>query len=734
MIRINSEYASIRRRIRENVIAKTFASIATWLLAIAFIALIVFVAIKSIPGFQAYGFKGIFMSDQYNSSEPELHEASVWLPLAVTCIITVGSLIIATPLALKTATFIHFRIKKESIKKTLKIIIESSAAIPSVVFGLFAYKSLGPVVKNIFGLSITNTVLTTIFMMALMLVPTILLLTINAFSAVDQTLITNSMSLANGKTRSIYKIFRKQTRKQITVAVIIAAGRVIGETMAVSMILSSENYTNVFNNGFFAILSSSLRPLGAVISKGMFAENGGDQFRGLLFAFGITMFIFVMILNCLVIAATNASKTRNLRWWKATTDAIGGFILLIPNQISYLFNRFVYKQHCYVTKDNYNVELSSYLQERITKNKTIYIYDYYKQTWEYVDSIFVFGMIAWIILDILFKGLYAISQPSSTLFMYSKDTTGQAVVNTLLLILVIIVISLPISLLIAIWLNEYSRGKKTKKIILFFVDSIGATPSIIFGMFGLALFIEILHISANGPMGNSLLAGALTMVIVILPTFTRMNQQALQAVPKEIRENSYALGNSKWYTIKSLVLPHAYRGILSSIILTIGRILAETAPLFITAGLSSASTVALMNPSQTLTTRIYAQLNGSSSALSTNIMYESAIIALVLIFALIVIGYVVIPNWNSIKNDLKTRWAIQMMIWKQNKATDTIESYKTQIQKSTLYLTAEQAEKLNVENNHIWLYKDEFIKTEIISEYKMTKMEKNYLRLNNKIK
>mgnify|MGYP002507230553 FL=1 len=374
MIRINSEYASIRRRIRENVIAKTFASIATWLLAIAFIALIVFVAIKSIPGFQAYGFKGIFMSDQYNSSEPELHEASVWLPLAVTCIITVGSLIIATPLALKTATFIHFRIKRESIKKTLKIIIESSAAIPSVVFGLFAYKSLGPVVKNIFGLSITNTVLTTIFMMALMLVPTILLLTINAFSSVDQTLITNSMSLANGKTRSIYKIFRKQTRKQITVAVIIAAGRVIGETMAVSMILSSENYTNVFNNGFFAILSSSLRPLGAVISKGMFAENGGDQFRGLLFAFGITMFIFVMILNCLVIAATNASKTRNLRWWKATTDAIGGFILLIPNQISYLFNRFVYKQHCYVTKDNYNVELSSYLQERITKNKTCLLY------------------------------------------------------------------------------------------------------------------------------------------------------------------------------------------------------------------------------------------------------------------------------------------------------------------------------------------------------------------------
>lgn len=734
MTLINSEYSSINRRIRENIIARSFASIATWLLAIAFIALIIFIAIKSVPGFKSYGFKGIFLSSSYNSSEPDLQQASVWLPLAVTCIITIGSLLIATPLALKTATFIHFRIRKESIKKTLKIIIESSAAIPSVVFGLFAYKSLGPVIKGIFNLSIANTVLTTIFMMSLMLIPTILLLAINAFASVDQTLITNSMSLANGKTRSIYKIFKRQTIKPITIAVIIAAGRVIGETMAVSMILSSENYTTVFNDGFFAILSSSLRPLGAVISKGMFAENGGEQFRGLLFAFGITMFIFVMFLNCLVIAATNASRTRNLRWWKSFTDAIGNFIFLVPNQINYVFNHFIYKQRCRVNKDNYSVELSNYLQERVSKNKTIYIYDYYKQSWEYVGSLFVFGLITWIIFDILLKGLYAISQPSSTLFMYSKDTTGQAVINTLLLILVIIVISLPFSLLIAIWLNEYSRGKSTKKIILFFIDSIGATPSIIFGMFGLALFIEILHISASGAMGNSLLAGALTMVIVILPTFTRMNQQALQAVPKEIRENSYALGNSKWYTIKSLVLPHAYRGILSSIILTIGRILAETAPLFITAGLSSASTIALMNPSQTLTTRIYAQLNGSSSSLSTNIMYESAIIALILIFSLIIIGYVVIPNWNNIKNDLQSRWMIQMMIWKQNKATDNIESYKTQIQKSTLYLTVAQAEKLNVENNHIWFYKDEFIKTEIVSDYKMAKMEKNYLRLNNKIK
>lgn len=721
---------SIKWQIFSNKIVQWLGIIVSWLIAIMFVVLLIFIIIKSVPGFQEYTFKGIFLTDQFNTTDPSKHQVSVWLPLLITILIAVGSLLIATPLALKTTTFIFFRIRSKKAKKICKIIIEISAAIPSVIFGLFAYRSLGLAVKSVFQTSLTNNLLTTIFMIALMIIPTITLLSLNAYNSVENDLVMNSMSLGNSKTKAIYKIFRKQTKKQIIVAIIIAAGRVIGETMAVSMILSSENYNEVFNNGFFAILTSSLRPLGAVISKGMFAENGGDAFRGLLFAFGIIMLLFVLVLNLFVSVVTNEKYSYKFKKINLVFNKIGGAILFIPHQMMKLFNLSKEKTQS-LTLENLQTEKSKYIIEWTKNNKFNKVYDYYKLGWESLDTVIVFAAIGWIVIDVITNGLYSCSLPTSTIFMYSKNTTGQAFVNTLLLILVTIIICFPISLLIAIALNEYAKDGILKKSMLFFIDCIGATPSIIFGMFGLILFIETLQITPGGAMGNSLLAGALTMVLVVLPTFTRMNQQALQSVPQTIKLSGYSLGNSKWYVIRTLVLPHAYQGLLSSIVLTIGRILAETAPLYITAGLSSSSTIALMNPSQTLTTRIYAQLNGSSSTNSINIMYESAFIALLLILMIILISYLIIPNWNDIKSAISEKIQIAKILWCQRKHDVNLAKYESQIIGKTLYLTEEQAEKIKVTNDYLWRYKEEFVSTQIISEKRMMKMQRNFRYMSN---
>ncbi len=179
------------------------------------------------------------------------------------------------------------------------------------------------------------------------------------------------------------------------------------------------------------------------------------------------------------------------------------------------------------------------------------------------------------------------------------------------------------------------------------------------------------------------------------------------------------------------MLPHAYQGLLSSIVLTIGRILAETAPLYITAGLSSSSTIALMNPSQTLTTRIYAQLNGSNSVSSINIMYESAFIALLLILMIILVSYLIIPNWSDIKKGINERMQIAKILWNQRKHDINLEKYKTQIIGKTLYLTDEQAEKIKVTNDYFWRYNSEFINTQIINEKRMFKMQRNFRYMSN---
>jgi len=134
---------------------------------------------------------------------------------------------------------------------------------------------------------------------------------------------------------------------------------------------------------------------------------------------------------------------------------------------------------------------------------------------------------------------------TSTIFQFGKDTTGQAIINTLLIIIIAIGIGLPLSLMIAIYLNEFAKNSKGKKAIIFFIDSLGATPSILFGMFGLIFFIQTLGMSAGGTAGKSLIAGSLTILIVILPTFIRTIQQALQSVPQDLRTNSYALGAGK---------------------------------------------------------------------------------------------------------------------------------------------------------------------------------------------
>lgn len=631
----------ISKKIKADKTASILSSTLAWLFSLLFLCLIIFIIIGSIPGFQEYGIVNILFTGQFDLSSGE---ASIWLPLFITILTSTIAILIGGPLGVKTAIFIKYRLPNR-YKKTFRIAIEVLADIPSVIFGLFAAQSLGIIVKLIFGLDTAYNLLTASLMLAFMILPTVVSLSLNALDGVDNSLLSAAMVLGNTKTRAIYKVCKKEASAGITVAILIALTRAIGETMAVSMILQGQGYNATFDNGFISIITSGLRSLGALISANMFAESGSPALQGLLYAFGIFLFIFVMILNAIAMRMTN--KKNKSSWWGKTEIKIHYFVTFIPNQIAILYEKITY--HSKIKRSSR--DLSQYYSTRIKNNKFINVYTYWKCFWEWFTFICTIGFLIWICLNIFWYGILALTSGDSTVFSLAKDSTGQALINTLLIIVIAMLIGLPLSLMIAIYLNEFAKESKSKKFILFFIDSLGATPSILFGMFGLSFFIQTLGMSSGGTAGKSLIAGALTVLIVILPTFIRTIQQALSAVPNELRTNSYALGAGKWETIVKIVFPIALQGIITSIVLSIGRILAETAPLYLTSGLSSSNNISLDGPGQTLTTRIYAQIYNQDAIQGTNIMYECAIVTMILVFVIIMVVHIGIPYYYKWKSE-----------------------------------------------------------------------------------
>ena len=198
------------------------------------------------------------------------------------------------------------------------------------------------------------------------------------------------------------------------------------------------------------------------------------------------------------------------------------------------------------------------------------------------------GIICLILLGligyILYRGLphitpqFLTSKPSLI-----RETVGilPNILNTIYIILITLVIVLPIGVGAAIYLNEYAENKKVVRIIELATETLSGIPSIIYGLVGMLIFVQFFS------LGTSLLAGSLTLVIMTLPTVIRTTQESLKTVSQGYREGSLALGAGKWYMIRTVVLPSAIDGIVTGCILSIGRIVGESAALLFTAGMAN---------------------------------------------------------------------------------------------------------------------------------------------------
>lgn len=207
---------------------------------------------------------------------------------------------------------------------------------------------------------------------------------------------------------------------------------------------------------------------------------------------------------------------------------------------------------------------------------------------------FLLGYILWQGLPNIETGLFALQYNSENVSLFP------ALVDTVLMVVMALAIATPLGIFAAVYLVEYaSRGNRLVSLVRVTADTLAGIPSIVYGLFGMLFFVTYLK------WGYSLLAGACTVAIMILPLIMRTTEEALKAIPDSYREGSYGLGAGKLRTVFAVVLPSAVPGILAGVILSIGRIVGETAALIYTAGTVAALPDGVLSSGRTLAVHMY---------------------------------------------------------------------------------------------------------------------------------
>lgn len=200
-------------------------------------------------------------------------------------------------------------------------------------------------------------------------------------------------------------------------------------------------------------------------------------------------------------------------------------------------------------------------------------------------TVFTCAIVIFLIVYVMVKGIPNISwEMLTTKPSYLSDRIGilPDILNTLYIVIATLAIVLPLGIGAAIYLTEYAANKKIVGIIEYAAETLSAIPSIIYGLVGMLFFCQFLNLQ------TSILAGALTLVIMNLPTIMRTTQESLKTVPQSYREGAFGLGAGKWRVIRTVVLPGCMNGVITGCILSVGRILGESAALLFTAGFAHA--------------------------------------------------------------------------------------------------------------------------------------------------
>ena len=563
---------------REAVGQAVFAA-ASVICVTAVAAIFAFLIIRSIPALKKIGLLEFLTGtkwapDRLDTFDGALSGTYGILPMiAGTFAATAGAICIGGFLGYFTAVFLVFWCPAR-LRSGFSAVVDLLAGIPSVVYGFFGIAFLLPLLSGIApnngsGLAAVSLIL------GVMVLPTVVSLSRVALEAVPHSLYEGSVALGATHAETVFRVISPAAGSGIRASLVLAIGRAMGETMAVVMVAGN---ATEFPRGLF----SSFRTLTANIVMEM--GYAGEVQEGALIATGAVLLLLILAVNLLFGVVSKRTVRGSVR---KNGSHRGGMTLLPP---------------------------------KVLRGFAI------------AAGVLTGGALVLLLGFVLVKGVPVLVRDPSILygafsFGSSDITVLPALVTTLWAVLLSLAFAVPIGIMTAIWLHEYApRNGIPSRVIRGAVDLLAGVPSVVYGLFGMIAFVPLLGGS------GSILAGSLTVAIMLLPVVVRSTEESLRSVPDALREGSLALGAGKLRTVFCVVLPSALPGILSAVILSMGRVIGESAPLLYTMGsVIKAIPHGIFDSGATLAVALW-QLSGEGWYI--NEAYATAVILVVLVLAL----------------------------------------------------------------------------------------------------
>lgn len=612
-----------------NSLYKTMLFVITLTVFFIILAGILFIFALGIGGFVVFEELqiGYFLFGNYYNPTQAMFAAGFMI--INTIWVSFLALLLAVPISIFTAIFAT-RILPKSVQSTFIVLIAILAAVPSVIYGAFGLYVIDRIVLFFFDSAITGSVLTIVLMLAMMVTPTITILSISAIRNVDTKLEESSLTLGATRTQTSLFVTLRAAKKGIIIAIFLGLGRALGEATAVSMVASQTSYGPTFG------LLGSIRLLTATMLQGFQETAPGTVERANMYAMASLLMISLGIIFYLLFYAekhlsdeykfekyekliTGQKKVRVKVDDTGTTDSLNYHEQKIyaKMEMDKYFSslreeneeKWIHKYGMIKSSESTTITQSKQNQlrfkKRTSRRKNLIIGFFALFGVLFLLSIVIFllngglSVLNWEYLTT--KGEYALVEvENTTVTIYGLATP---IFGTIFMVVLGLTIAIPIGVSIGILTSVYLTDKSLfSRMVNYFIQILTGIPSLIYGIIGVILFLPL-----ASAMNFTSLAGAMVMSIIVLPTIIKTTHQSIRDIPEMQQQGSLSLGATKFTTTSRILFKTASPAIISSAVVAAGIIMADSAVFIVLFGTVSQNSIDgwIQNGGTTLATEMY---------------------------------------------------------------------------------------------------------------------------------